>query len=233
MRLLRTCRSLEVADRRMTTASKLVLAPAGVSGSTSLGHQLLRTRVLDRRPFPERGPSPRRLPLGAPRLLERLVLAEAQAAALSGCGCGALGSHSTRGTRRRRKLGRLAGDEGDGLATRTGALPPRTGPRASLLRAPRTPLAARGERDWTRPAPPLGPSVGWPWLPDRSRAAAGRGLSPTPRPAALPPQAPAQAPGGPPPPGCLGSPPPWHSAPGSRGRFWHGCGGRGAGLSPQ
>jgi hypothetical protein len=36
--LLMTCRYLEVADRRMTTAIKLVLAQAFVSGSTSLVH---------------------------------------------------------------------------------------------------------------------------------------------------------------------------------------------------
>jgi hypothetical protein len=50
--LLMTCRYLEVADRRMTTAIKLVLAQACVSGSTSLVHQLVRNRGLHRRPFP-------------------------------------------------------------------------------------------------------------------------------------------------------------------------------------
>jgi hypothetical protein len=50
--LLMTCRYLEVADRRMTTAIKLVLAQACVSGSTSLVHQLIRNRGLHRRPFP-------------------------------------------------------------------------------------------------------------------------------------------------------------------------------------
>jgi len=64
------CRYLEVADRCMTTAIKLVLAQAFVSGSTALVHQLMRDRVLDRRPFAERGPSTLRLYLGAQFLLK-------------------------------------------------------------------------------------------------------------------------------------------------------------------
>ena len=87
-----TCRYLEVADRRMTTAIRLVLAQACVSGSTSLVRQLMSNRVLHRRPFPERGPSTLRLYLGSQLLLEQLVLADAYASALSVCGFGALGS---------------------------------------------------------------------------------------------------------------------------------------------
>src|SRR6266536_274538 len=56
MLLLITCRDLEVADRRMTTAIKLVLAQAFVAGATSLVHQLMRHRVRYRRPFPEARP---------------------------------------------------------------------------------------------------------------------------------------------------------------------------------
>ena len=41
MLLLIPCRYLEVADRRMTTAIKLILAQAFVSGSTSLVYQLV------------------------------------------------------------------------------------------------------------------------------------------------------------------------------------------------
>src|SRR2546429_4796065 len=118
MLLLITCRYLEVADRRMTTAIKLVLAQAFVAGSTPLVHQLVRNRVLHRRPFPERGPSTPRLHLGAQLLLERLILADAHASALAMGGFGALGSQGTRVTRRRRKLARLAGDHADALATR-------------------------------------------------------------------------------------------------------------------
>src|SRR2546428_10878536 len=110
MLLLITCRYLEVADRRMTTAIKLVLAQAFVSGATSLMHQLVRNRVFHRRPFPERGPSTLRLHLGSQLLLELLVLADTHASALPEGGFGALGSQATRVTYRRRKLGMLAED---------------------------------------------------------------------------------------------------------------------------
>src|SRR5712691_13425450 len=120
MLLLITCRYLEVADRRMTTAIKLVLAQPLVSGATSLVHQLMRNRVLHRRPFPERGPSTLRLHLGSQLLLELLVLADTHASALSVGGFGALHSQVTRVTRCRRKLGMLTGDHGDALAPRTG-----------------------------------------------------------------------------------------------------------------
>src|SRR5215475_5866275 len=122
MLLLITCRYLEVADRRMTTAIKLILAQAFVSGSTALVYPLVCKRVLHRCPFPERGPSTPRPHLGSQLLLARLILADAHASALSVGGCGALGSQGTRVTRRRRKLGRLAGDHGDTLAPRTGHL---------------------------------------------------------------------------------------------------------------
>jgi hypothetical protein len=123
MLLLIMCCYLEVTHRRMPTAIKLILAHAFVAGSTSLVHQLVRNRVLHCRLFPERGPSTPRLHLGAPLLLARLILADAHASALSGCGCGAaLSAQDTRVTRRRRKLDRLAEDHGNALATRTGYL---------------------------------------------------------------------------------------------------------------
>jgi hypothetical protein len=124
----------------MTTAIRLVLAQACVSGSTSLVRQLMSNRVLHRRPFPERGPSTLRLYLGSQLLLEQLVLADAYASALSVCGFGALGSHGTRVTRRSRKLGRLTGDHGDGLATRTGYLHTRKVQGEIMLREKRTNL---------------------------------------------------------------------------------------------
>ena len=120
MLLLTTCRYLKVVDRRMTTAIKLILAQAFVSGATSLVHQLVRNRVLHRRPFPERGPSTSRLHLGSQLLLKLLILTDAHASALAVGGFGALGAQGTRVTRRRRKLGLLAGHHGDALATRTG-----------------------------------------------------------------------------------------------------------------
>jgi hypothetical protein len=106
----------------MTTAIKLVFAQAFVAGATSLVHQLMCNRVLHRRPFPERGPSPLCLHLGSQLLLELLVLADTHASALSGGGFGALGSQATRVTRCRRKLGMLAGDHGNALAPRAGHL---------------------------------------------------------------------------------------------------------------
>ena len=118
MLLLITCRYLEVADRRMPTAIKLILAQAFVSGATALVYQLVCNRVLHRCPCPERGPSTPRPHRGSQLLLERLILADAHASALSLGGCGALGSQGTRVTRRRRKLGRLAGDHGNALAPR-------------------------------------------------------------------------------------------------------------------
>src|SRR6266852_4102322 len=122
MLLLIMCRDLEVADCRMTPAIKLVFAQAFVSGSTSLVRHLMGNRVLHRCPFPQRGPTTLRLHLGAQLLLELFVLANAQASAVPACGCRTLSAQSTRVTRSSRKLGMLAWDHGDGLATRTGHL---------------------------------------------------------------------------------------------------------------
>ena len=110
MLLLITCRYLEVADRRMPTTIKLVLTQAVVSGSTALMCQLMSYRVLHRRPFPERGPSTLRLPLGPQLLLELLVLADGQTPALPEPGFGTLRAHRTRITGTGRKLGVLAWD---------------------------------------------------------------------------------------------------------------------------
>jgi hypothetical protein len=134
MLLLRMCRALEVADRRMPTAVQLVLTHALVAGSTALVGQWMRHRGLHRRPFAEQGPSTRRLHLGSQLLLQLFVFAAGHAAALSVCGWGALGSQGTRGTRRRRTLRRRAGAHGDSLAPRTGHRPTRKGQDAILLR---------------------------------------------------------------------------------------------------
>src|SRR5439155_5962547 len=120
MLLLITYHYLEIANRCMTTAIKLVLTQAFVSGATSLMHQLMRYRVLHRRPFPERGPSTLRLHLGAQLLLERLVLADAQASAVPACGFRTLGAQGTCVTRRSWKLDILASDHGYGLSIWTG-----------------------------------------------------------------------------------------------------------------
>ena len=119
MFLLITCRYLEIADRRMTTASKLVLAQPRVAGAPSLGRQLRGAGMLHRRAFPHRGSSTLGRELGAPLLLKPFVLADAQASAMPARGGRALGAQGTCVTRRRWKLCRLAWDHGDGLATRT------------------------------------------------------------------------------------------------------------------
>jgi hypothetical protein len=94
--LLRSmCGDLEGADRRTTTAVKLILAYALVAGSTSLVRPLMGNRVLHRRPFPERDPSTLRLHLGTQLLLERRVVTETQTAALPARGVGALSSQGT------------------------------------------------------------------------------------------------------------------------------------------
>ena len=122
-------------------------------------HQWVCHRVRHHRPFPERGPSPPRLPLGSQLLLKRLILADAHASALSVGGFGALGSQGPGVTRRRRQLGRLAGDHRDGLAPRTGHLPPGTVQEAIMLREKRTDLrpgARENVHAWLRP-------LGTPW----------------------------------------------------------------------
>src|SRR6266568_3103665 len=120
MLLLIMCCDLEVADRRMTTAITLVLAQAFVAGSTSLVRQLMGNCVLHRGPFAQRGPSSRCLHLGSQLLLERLVLADAQASALPARGFCTLGAQGTCVTRRSWKLDILAWGYGYGLSIWTG-----------------------------------------------------------------------------------------------------------------
>ena len=110
MLLLIMCCNLEVADCRMTPAIKLIFAQAFVAGPPSLVDQLMGNGVLHRGPFAQRGSSPLCLHLGPQLLLERLVLADAQASALPTRGFRALGAQGTHVTRRSRKLGRLAED---------------------------------------------------------------------------------------------------------------------------
>ena len=122
MLLLIMCCDLEVTDRRMTPAIKLVFAQAFVAGSTALMRQLMGNRVLHRGPFAQRGPSSLGLYLGAQFLLELLIFTDVQASALPERGFRALGAQGTHVTRRRRKLGILAWDQGYGLSTGTGHL---------------------------------------------------------------------------------------------------------------
>jgi len=120
MLLLIMCRDLEVADRRMTTAIKLVLAQAFVAGVTALGRQLMGDGVLDRGAFAQRGASALRPDFGSQLLLELFVLTDVQAPALPVHGFGTLGSQGTHVTHRRRKLRRLARNHRDTLAPWTG-----------------------------------------------------------------------------------------------------------------
>ena len=78
MLLLIMCRDLEVADRRMTTAIKLVLAQAFVAGATALVRQLMGDGVLNRGSFAQRGASALRPDFGSQLLLELFVLTDVQ-----------------------------------------------------------------------------------------------------------------------------------------------------------
>ena len=92
MLLLIMCCYLEVADRGMTTAIKLVLTQTFVARSTSLLRQLMGHRVLHRGPFAPRGPASLGLHLGAQFLLERRIFTDVQASALPERGFRALGA---------------------------------------------------------------------------------------------------------------------------------------------
>src|SRR5262245_22842783 len=82
MLLLIMCCYLEVADRGMTTAIKLVLAQTFVASSTALVRQLMGNCMLHGGPFAQRGPSSLGLHLGAQFLLELLIFTDVQASAL-------------------------------------------------------------------------------------------------------------------------------------------------------
>jgi hypothetical protein len=140
MLLLIMCCYLEVADRGMTTAIKLVLAQTFVARSTSLVRPLVGHRVLHRGPFAQRGPSSLGLHRGAQLLLERRICTDVQASALPERGCRALGAQGTPVTRRRRTLGILAWDQGDGVSTGTGHLHSCKGQGELLLGEKRTNL---------------------------------------------------------------------------------------------
>src|SRR5712691_5853174 len=102
------CRHLEVADRCMTTAVKLVFPQALVARSTSLVCQLMGDGMLHGRAFPQRGPAALGPDLRAQLVLERLILSDGQAPPpLADPGSGALRAHWTRVADTGRKLGVL------------------------------------------------------------------------------------------------------------------------------
>ena len=124
MLLLIMCCDLEVADRRMTPAIKLVFAQAFVAGSTSLVRQLMGDGMFHHSAFAQGSSATLRLHLRAQLLRELFVLADAQASPVPVRGSGTLSTHGARIARRRRKLGRLAWDHRDALPPRTGHLHP-------------------------------------------------------------------------------------------------------------
>src|SRR5262245_38389456 len=146
MLLLIMCRDLEVADRRMTTAIKLVLAQAFVAGATALVRQLMGDGVLNRGWFAQRGSSALRPAFGAQPLLALFVLTDVPAPALPVHAFATLGPQGTRVTHRRRKLGRLARNHRDTLAPWTGDVHPRKVQREIRFREQQTHLRP-GARD--------------------------------------------------------------------------------------
>ena len=118
-----TCRYLQVADSRMTTAVKLVLAQAFVSGSPSLMRQLMGNGMLNSRPLAQRRPAAFGPELGAQFLLELLILADGQGPAMPDLGGGALRSLGTCITGTRRKLDGPAWDHRHGMVAWTGDRP--------------------------------------------------------------------------------------------------------------
>src|SRR5438105_2179903 len=99
------CCDLEVADRRMTPAVKLVLAQPLVAGAPPLVCDRMGNCVLHRRTFTQGGPAALGLKLGAKLLLEWLVLANSQGPAVPEPGFGTLHTYRTRVTCLGRKLG--------------------------------------------------------------------------------------------------------------------------------
>jgi hypothetical protein len=79
------CRYLQVADCRMTTTVKLVVAQPFVARSPALMCQLMGNSMLDCSPFTQRRPATCGPALGTQFLLERRILAHGQGPALIRC----------------------------------------------------------------------------------------------------------------------------------------------------
>jgi hypothetical protein len=114
------CRDLEIADRRMTTAIKLVLAQAFVSGAPSLMGHLMGHGMLHHRPFAQGSSAALGPELGTPFVLERLILADRQGPAVPGLGSGALHALGTGITGTGRKWGGFAWAHRHALTAWTG-----------------------------------------------------------------------------------------------------------------
>lgn len=83
-------RYLEVTDRRMAAAVKLVLAQPLIAGTPSLVRDVRGDCMLNRRAFAQRGASALGLDLGAELVLEWFVFPDRQASPLADLGGGTL-----------------------------------------------------------------------------------------------------------------------------------------------
>ena len=108
--LLITGSDEQVADRRMTTTVKLILAQPLIAGSPPAVGHVMGNRMLHRGAFAQGSSTTLRLDLGAELVLELFVLANGQTPAVPEPGFGTLRAHRTRITGTGRKLGVLAWD---------------------------------------------------------------------------------------------------------------------------
>src|SRR5205085_10176185 len=90
------CCDLEVADRRMTPAVKLVLAQPLVAGAPPLVCYMMGNCMLHRRTFTQGVPAALGLKLGATLLLASLVLLNRQVPAVPEPGAGSVLTFRTR-----------------------------------------------------------------------------------------------------------------------------------------
>src|ERR671925_804548 len=167
-------RHLEVTDRRMAAAVKLVRAEPLRAGTPSLMRDVMGDRMLHRWSCAPRGTSTPGFALGSELVLERFVLTDRPASPLTAPGCGARRSLGTPLTGAGGQLGVCARDPWDGLATRTGDWPVRTVPGDVVLGEERPALrpgaghagdARRGpwRHAWTGPGPQVAIQLQQPW----------------------------------------------------------------------
>src|SRR5260370_29764313 len=116
-------RYLEVTDRRMAAAVKLVLAWPLIAGTPSLVRDVMGDRMLNRSSFAQRGASALGFDLGSELVLELFVRTNRQASPLAELGCGTLRSLWTPITGAGGELGGFAWDHRHGLAPRTRDMP--------------------------------------------------------------------------------------------------------------
>src|SRR5512132_1005190 len=103
----------------MTPTVKLILAQSLIAGSSPAVGHMMGNRMLHRGAFAQGSSTTLGLDLGTELLLELLVLADGQTAAVPEPGCGTLRTHWTDITGTGRKLGVLAEDHRDSLTVGT------------------------------------------------------------------------------------------------------------------